>query len=164
MSLAKLTSISTQTLSLLLERQRLQSLGQPTSGLRTQAQQIARNLNQLRSGIIALEQDQLSGRQESKEACRLLRSQFDRMRGMLGEDSVDVEPYVIFKMGSISPDFFADYQLPLTTNLQLLLLRLLLRLLLLILLKSSKGLSRIPTSHLHLQRLIHPQSCNNNKC
>ena len=40
-SLAKLTSLSTQTLSLLLERQRLQNLNSPS----LHTQQIARNLD-----------------------------------------------------------------------------------------------------------------------
>ncbi|PPQ70420.1 hypothetical protein CVT24_013170 [Panaeolus cyanescens] len=87
MSLAKLTAVSTKTLSLLLERQRLQSL--PTyssngsisnqSGASTlHYSQIKRNLKQLREGIVALEaEDPIS------EAAKLLRNQYDRMRGML---------------------------------------------------------------------------------
>lgn len=91
MSLAKLTSVSTQTLSLLLERQRLMSMGQPSPN--TQTQQIVRNLNNLRTGIVAFERSpQQGGNRESTEACRLLRSQFERMRGMLGDDGNAVEP------------------------------------------------------------------------
>ncbi|KAF8154697.1 hypothetical protein B0H34DRAFT_661204 [Crassisporium funariophilum] len=92
MSLAKLTAISTKTLSLLLERQRLQSLpsftssGPTSTDSRTNGNslhfpQIKRNLNQLRVGILALEAKDGS----SIETARLLRNQYDRMRGMLAE-------------------------------------------------------------------------------
>lgn len=97
MSLAKLTSVSTQTLSLLLERQRLMSMGQPAPNVQTQ--QILRNLNNLRTGILEFERSpQQGGNRDSKEACRLLRSQFERMRGMLGDDGDAVEPYAFFPM------------------------------------------------------------------
>ncbi|EPQ51613.1 hypothetical protein GLOTRDRAFT_123164 [Gloeophyllum trabeum ATCC 11539] len=86
MSLAKLTSLSTQTLSLLLERQRLQTLSS-TSTHNAKLGQITRNLNQLRNGILELEKNE-GGR---TEAVRLLRSQYERMRGMLGEDAAGVE-------------------------------------------------------------------------
>ncbi|KLO18253.1 hypothetical protein SCHPADRAFT_899863 [Schizopora paradoxa] len=90
MSLAKLTSVSTQTLSLLLERQRSMSMGQSAPNVQTQ--QILRNLNNLRSGILEFERSpQQGGNRDSKEACRLLRSQFERMRGMLGDDGDAVE-------------------------------------------------------------------------
>ncbi|KAI0075615.1 hypothetical protein K474DRAFT_1685244 [Panus rudis PR-1116 ss-1] len=80
-SLAKLTSISTQTLSLLLERQRLQTIsGPPSNSLHLP--QITRNLNQLRSGILELE-----GKDGPSEAVRLLKSQYERMRGMLGDEA-----------------------------------------------------------------------------
>ncbi|TRM55981.1 hypothetical protein BD626DRAFT_267873 [Schizophyllum amplum] len=84
MSLAKLTSVSTQTLSLLLERQRQQTLPSFTSG-QTNAPhtaQINRNLEQLRDGIRVLE-----ARDGRTEATGLLRNQYERMRGMLGRDS-----------------------------------------------------------------------------
>ena len=85
MSLAKLTSLSTQTLSLLLERQRLQSLPQFQSGTQSQSNlhlpQISRNLNALRTGILELEKS------ESGEAAGLLRNQYGRMRNMLGGDA-----------------------------------------------------------------------------
>ncbi|EIW55752.1 uncharacterized protein TRAVEDRAFT_171625 [Trametes versicolor FP-101664 SS1] len=77
-SLAKLTSLSTQTLSLLLERQRLQNLN--STSLHTP--QIAKNLEQLRAGILAMEE-----REGPSEASRLLRSQHERMRGMLGPEA-----------------------------------------------------------------------------
>jgi hypothetical protein len=90
MSLAKLTALSTQTLSLLLERQRLQSLSPAVTADVTNSSlhlpQITRNLAQLRSGIIELES---SG--EHSEAVELLRNQHVRMRGMVGSDAV-IEP------------------------------------------------------------------------
>ncbi|KZP08526.1 hypothetical protein FIBSPDRAFT_874452 [Athelia psychrophila] len=85
MSLAKLTSLSTQTLSLLLERQRLQSLPQfqsqsgSTSNLHLP--QITRNLNQLRAGILELE---VTDPNRGGETAGLLRNQHARMRAMVG--------------------------------------------------------------------------------
>lgn len=76
-TLAKLTSLSTQTLSLLLERQRLQTLS--TNGTGLHLPQITRNLQQLRTGISDLEE-----KEGNIEAVRLLKSQYERMRGMLG--------------------------------------------------------------------------------
>ena len=90
MSLAKLTSLSTQTLSLLLERQRLQSLSPAGASGGTNnslhLSQITRNLAQLRSGIIELES---TG--DNSEAVVLLRNQHVRMRGMVGTDAA-IEP------------------------------------------------------------------------
>lgn len=91
MSLAKLTAVSTKTLSLLLERQRLQTL--PTysvngstdvsaNGSSLHYPQIKRNMVQLREGILAMEVKEGS----SSEAAKLLRNQYDRMRGMLWEE------------------------------------------------------------------------------
>ena len=94
MSLAKLTSQSTQTLSLLLEWQRMQTMpsfstnGGPTS---THLTQITNNLNALRSGILELE-----GKEgKNAESVRLLKNQYERMRGMLGGE-VDVPSFVYF--------------------------------------------------------------------
>jgi hypothetical protein len=90
MSLPKLTSLSTQTLSLLLERQRFQSIPFSTSPLQSSPPQtlhlaqITKNLNQLRTGILELEQKE-SG---SEEVVGLLRNQYERMRAMLGTDAV----------------------------------------------------------------------------
>lgn len=81
-SLAKLTSQSTQTLSLLLERQRLQTISSGPNNLHLP--QITRNLNQLRTGILELE-----SKEGVSEASRLLKSQYERMRGMLGSDADD---------------------------------------------------------------------------
>ncbi|KAH9950738.1 hypothetical protein B0H21DRAFT_784638 [Amylocystis lapponica] len=81
-SLARLTSLSTQTLSLLLERQRLQTLPTSPGAAPTPAlhiPQIARNMAQLRTGVLALEA--ADGR---SDAAALLRSQHERMRAMLG--------------------------------------------------------------------------------
>ncbi|KAJ7768325.1 hypothetical protein B0H16DRAFT_1519414 [Mycena metata] len=87
MSLAKLTSISTQTLSLLLERQRIQTLpsytaqanSAPSQPNNLHLKQITQNLNSLRSGILALE-----AKDGRSDAVTLLRNQHERMRGMLG--------------------------------------------------------------------------------
>ncbi|KAG5642262.1 hypothetical protein DXG03_003339 [Asterophora parasitica] len=93
MSLAKLTSISTLTLSLLLERQRLYALPSFSTASDPNAKlpslhlpQITRNLKRLRSGILELE-----AKEGRSEAVVLLRSQYERMRGMLGDDSGVVE-------------------------------------------------------------------------
>jgi syntaxin 8 len=85
MSLAKLTSLSTQTLSLLLERQRIQSLPTPpgASTASLHLRQIAKNLQQLREGILELRQSDGS----FSEAASLLSGQYDRMRAMLGPDA-----------------------------------------------------------------------------
>ena len=95
-SLPRLTSLSTQTLTLLLERQRLQSLSGsaessvslPSSSLA----QITRNLTQLRAGIHELEGQCGGGATANAEASQLLREQFDRMRDMMGGDQDKVEP------------------------------------------------------------------------
>lgn len=99
MSLAKLTSISTQTLSLLLERQRLQTLPSyssqttgpsPPQPNNLHLAQITQNLNSLRSGILALE-----AKEGRSDAVTLLRNQHERMRGMLGAREDDgVERFV----------------------------------------------------------------------
>jgi syntaxin 8 len=80
MSLDRLTSLSTQTLSLLLERQRLQGFSSSPSTLHLP--QITKNLGQLRTGILSLEEND-----GQSEAATLLRSQYERMRGMLGAAS-----------------------------------------------------------------------------
>lgn len=87
MSLAKLTALSTQTLSLLLERQRLQSLSPAITEGATNSSlhlpQITRNLALLRSGI-----QELESTGDHSEAVVLLRNQHVRMRGMVGSDAV----------------------------------------------------------------------------
>jgi hypothetical protein len=92
MSLARLTSVSTSTLSLLLERQRLQSLPQYTSQTSNPLHlaQISKNLAQLRAGVLALE-----AAQGPSEASALLRAQHARMRAMLGADAerAGIEPF-----------------------------------------------------------------------
>ncbi|OBZ78376.1 Syntaxin-52 [Grifola frondosa] len=73
--LAKLTSISTQTLSLLLERQRL------PNATSLHIPQIVRNMQQMQAGILEMEEND-----GSSEASKLLRNQYERMRGMLGPE------------------------------------------------------------------------------
>jgi syntaxin 8 len=97
MSLARLTALSTQTLSLLLERQRLQSLSSNSTGPASPAApnplhlpQIIRNLGQLRAGILELEE-----KDGKSEAVELLRNQYERMRGMLGRDGLGVERWAL---------------------------------------------------------------------
>lgn len=101
MSLAKLTSISTKTLSLLLERQRMQTLpsfnSSPSSPLQDSGStttssgnslhlpQIKKNLDQLRNGIEAMRE-----KEGESEAVGLLSNQYERMRGMLGSDAGSV--------------------------------------------------------------------------
>ncbi|KIP11317.1 hypothetical protein PHLGIDRAFT_28014 [Phlebiopsis gigantea 11061_1 CR5-6] len=81
-TLAKLTSLSTQTLSLLLERQRLQTLTPASTGNSLHLPQITRNLGQLRTGVADLEE-----KDGNTEAVRLLKNQYERMRGMLGAEA-----------------------------------------------------------------------------
>jgi hypothetical protein len=82
--LAKLTSTATQTLALLLERERAQTLSGARALLHTA--QIARNLHALRAGVLALD--------APGDARALLRGQYERMRLMLGPDGADLEPCV----------------------------------------------------------------------
>ncbi|KAH7926614.1 hypothetical protein BV22DRAFT_1032747 [Leucogyrophana mollusca] len=77
MSLAKLTSLSTQTLSLLLERERLPAA--PTLHLA----QVTQNMRALRTGIGALAE----GTGPPHPDVEQLRVQYERMRGMLGEET-----------------------------------------------------------------------------
>ncbi|KIM43594.1 hypothetical protein M413DRAFT_443509 [Hebeloma cylindrosporum] len=115
MSLAKLTAVSTKTLSLLLERQRLQTLPSYSTagpgsnvgpngsgGSSLHYPQIKRNLGQLRVGIIALEAKEGS----TAEAAKLLRNQYDRMRAMLWEEEREEIPglEVEERSPSISPE------------------------------------------------------------
>ncbi|KAG6911005.1 hypothetical protein DXG01_005420 [Tephrocybe rancida] len=97
-SLAKLTSISTLTLSLLLERQRLHTLSpsvaSPHNSGKAQSlhlPQIRKNLTRLRAGILEAEGSTAGASEGGKEALRLLKGQYERMRGMLGPDVVGVE-------------------------------------------------------------------------
>jgi len=89
-SLARLTSISTQTLSLLLERQRappsFSSDGSDSNGSNNlHLPQIQKNMTQLRRGILEMEEKE--GR---TEAVKLIRNQYERMRNMLpGFDGVE---------------------------------------------------------------------------
>jgi len=96
-TLPRLTSLSNQTLTLLLERQRLQSLSGftkstialPSSSL----SQIMRNLSQLRTGLQDLEQQRPNGSTGTDdETTRLLRAQYGRMRDMMGTEKEITEP------------------------------------------------------------------------
>ncbi|OAX43400.1 hypothetical protein K503DRAFT_708526 [Rhizopogon vinicolor AM-OR11-026] len=78
MSAGKLTSLATSTLSLLLERQRLQA-SRPTLHL----QQISANLHKIREGIIILHNA------SDDEAAEGLRLHYERLRGMLGEEEAE---------------------------------------------------------------------------
>lgn len=96
MSTAKLSSLSFQTLSLLLERQRLQTLGKtpPSTSLAT----VKKNLITLREGIIELEDQQLkslssSSNEEARNALKIteqLRAQWERAKRMLGDEGSDI--------------------------------------------------------------------------
>ena len=107
MSLAKLTSLSTQTLTLLLERQRLQTMSQLPPAATTQ--HIVRNLNQLRTGILAIEtkalEDQNNTQSSVLETVDLLRNQFSRMKDMLGTDGDLVEAFVFNIFSVTTPTF-----------------------------------------------------------
>jgi syntaxin 8 len=78
MSAGKLTSLATSTLSLLLERQRLQA-SHPTLHL----QQISTNLHKIREGVIILHND------SNHEAAEGLTLHYERLRGMLGEEEAE---------------------------------------------------------------------------
>ena len=78
----KLTSLTTTTLSLLLERQRLQST-HPTLHLT----QIVANLRTLRSGVISLQDASDAG--SGDDGTEALREQYERLRGMLGEEEAE---------------------------------------------------------------------------
>jgi len=84
MSLARLTSLSTQTLTLLLERNRLLSLSPGTAPPQSTTASITRNLAALRTGILELDD-------APPDAVRVLREQYERMRLMLGADGAALE-------------------------------------------------------------------------
>jgi syntaxin 8 len=118
MSLAKLTAVSTKTLSLLLERQRLQTLPSYSAngsnanavlnGSSLHYPQIKRNMVQLRVGILALEAKEGT----TNEAAKLLRNQYDRMRGMLWEEERAEIPGLQAKEPSPSPSPSPEPVLP----------------------------------------------------
>lgn len=97
MSTARLSSLSFQTLSLLLERQRLRALGKsaPSAQLNT----ISRNMEILRAGILELEREAASSRGGGRETQRedavrnaeQLRGQWERAKRMLGEEGREIE-------------------------------------------------------------------------
>lgn len=94
MSTARLSSLSFQTLSLLLERQRLRALGKsaPAAQLNT----ISRNMDILRAGILELEREASTtgsgkGREDALRNAEQLRGQWERARRMLSEEDREIE-------------------------------------------------------------------------
>lgn len=85
----RLSQLSSRTLSLVLERQRLASFSPGGSLPASQLTQISRNLVQLRSGII--EQEALG--YGVREAVKPVRQQWMRMRAMLGEEGLSIDKY-----------------------------------------------------------------------
>jgi len=85
---SKLTALTTATLSLLLERQRLQST-HPTLHL----SQILSNLRTLRSGVIAFQDAPDTGSalvdEDGVDGVAALRGQYERLRGMLGDEEAE---------------------------------------------------------------------------
>lgn len=98
-TLAKLTSLSTQTLSLLLERQRLQMISAGPNAASLHLPQITRNLQQLRAGVLDLE-----AKEGRTEAVKLLRSQYERMRSMLGSEGDTIQRCVSRPLTSAPAD------------------------------------------------------------
>jgi len=87
MSTGKLISLATSTLSLLLERQRLQA-SHPTLHL----PQITTNLHKIREGVIILHNA------SDDEGAEGLRLHYERLLGMLGEEEAEnfgLHPFVI---------------------------------------------------------------------
>jgi syntaxin 8 len=91
-ALAQLTAQATQTLSLLLERERAQTLG-GAAARAPHGAQIARNLGAIRTGVLALE-----ARDGRSPASAILRAQHARMRGMLGPAGESIEPCVALRV------------------------------------------------------------------
>lgn len=102
--------MSFQTLSLLLERQRLRTLGKtaPASQLTT----IQRNMEILREGVLDLERQYLAasssatGSYEASEllkSAEQLRSQWQRARRMLNEEGSDIDECVYLTPTIIRP-------------------------------------------------------------
>ncbi|KAJ3846803.1 syntaxin-like protein [Lentinula lateritia] len=124
--LAKLTSISTKTLSLLLERQRISTMSSSplSNGLSNNTlhlEQIQTNLASLRNGILELEAvSRTAGSQSQVEAVKLLRKQYERMRGMLLVDSQGVEVPsldIIVAPTPKKPDLFSSLTSPSNASL-----------------------------------------------
>jgi len=97
MSAARLSSISAQTLSALLERTRLQQLGKTPPA--SQLANIKRNLEVLKDGILQLEQSQ----GEESTATNTLRGQWERAKRMLGEDGHGIPDLPPLRPPSQSP-------------------------------------------------------------
>ncbi|KAI0795038.1 hypothetical protein C8Q75DRAFT_523740 [Abortiporus biennis] len=139
-TLAKLTSQSTQTLSLLLERQRLQTLSTGPNTNSLHLPQIKRNLNQLRKGILQFEE-----KEGSSEAIKLLKSQYERMRSMLG---VEAETAGIESLEIVAPAAAVPSPVASTSSLEPL--------------KSTDSPPQPPTPPLHPQSQPHSTNYNSN--
>jgi len=104
MSAARLSSISSQTLSQILERQRLHSLGKTPPP--SQLVNVTRNLEVLRDGILNLERQLVEAQHDAggsggsgsggeiaamQTSASALRNQWERAKRMLGDDGKDIE-------------------------------------------------------------------------
>jgi syntaxin 8 len=96
MSAAKLTSLATSTLSLLLERQRLQA-SHPTLHL----QIISTNLHKIRDGILVLRTT------SDDEAAESLRAHYERLRGMFGEEAAEKAGLHTYVVSSVIANIFS---------------------------------------------------------
>lgn len=104
---ARLSQLSSRTLSLVLERQRLASFSPGGTLPTSQLTQITRNLTQLRDGI--LEQEESFG-YEAVDPLKQVRQQWSRMRAMLGEDGLSIDRCVACGAGlRTRTDTFARY-------------------------------------------------------
>lgn len=82
---ARLNALSSQTLSQVLERRRLQDIGKTPPA--SQLTAIKRNLEVLREGILGLEEQE----EDDGDVSGALRGQWERMRRMmLGDDGRDI--------------------------------------------------------------------------
>ncbi|KAG8991084.1 hypothetical protein FRB94_012870 [Tulasnella sp. JGI-2019a] len=84
---SRLSQLSSRTLSLVLERQRLASFSPGGTLPASQLTQISRNLIELRTGI--LEQEALGF--DVSETVKPVRQQWLRMRAMLGEEGLSID-------------------------------------------------------------------------
>ncbi|KAG8742972.1 hypothetical protein FRC10_000594 [Ceratobasidium sp. 414] len=85
MSLSHLTALSAQTLSQILELQRFSTLPGSPPPAASLVTQITRNMAALRTSILNMEVNP-----EGRDEVKPMREQWERMRGMIGND-VDIE-------------------------------------------------------------------------
>ena len=111
-SLARLSSLSTQTLTLLLERQRLSSISLISSSSNTSSpvspsfpppikigtmagdEKIRRNLITIREGIALLEKGQGQGGAAVAEL-NDIKDRFERMRDMFGDEAIETYVFTL---------------------------------------------------------------------